>query len=221
MSSQPRAAKKPKARTVAKKKVAAKAPPTAKLPPVEEEPVEQTDADDISQAEQLDQAEQVESADQSEQSNPEDNEGEGKSLEQRLKDGIEELKDYKAVTRGFCNHQIELLEEALKENRKLRKFQKKPREKKDPKKPSVFEIPVPISDQLADFLDKPHGTTMSRNEVTHELHAYCDKHKLMDDGNRRNINPNAKFKKLLKGFPASGTQLTWLNIQSYIKHHYK
>lgn len=143
-----------------------------------------------------------------------------KTLDERLQESLEEFKDFKAMSRGFCNHQIELLQEARKEIRLLKKSQKKPREKKDPKKPSVFETPIPISNALADFLGKPHGTEMSRNDVTHELHAYCNEHNLMEEGNRRNINPDAEFKKLLKNIPA-GTQLTWLNIQTYIKHHYE
>lgn len=146
-----------------------------------------------------------------------------KQIEQRLNETIEELKDYKAMTRGMCNKFIECLEDAKKEIRLLRKQQKKPRVRKDPKKPCTFEIPVPISPELQKLLGLPPATVMSRNDVTHELHTYCEKHGLMQADNRRKINPNAELKALLRNYPENPTpeqSLSWLNIQTYLKHHY-
>jgi len=146
-----------------------------------------------------------------------------KKIEQRLDETIDELKEFKAMTRGMCNDFIDRLQDAKKEIRQLRKQQKKPRIKKDPKKPCVFEIKIRISDELCAFFNEPVGTEMTRNEVTHKLHGYCEKHGLMDPTNRRIIHPDDKFKLLLKNYPDNPTknqQLTWLNIQSFIKHHY-
>lgn len=146
-----------------------------------------------------------------------------KKIEQRLDETIDELKEFKAMTRGMCNDFIERLQDAKKEIRQLRKQQKKPRIKKDPKKPCVFEINTRISDELCVFFNEPIGTEMTRNEVTHKLHVYCEEHGLMDPTNRRIIHPDEKFKALLKNYPENPTkdqQLTWLNIQSFIKHHY-
>lgn len=144
-----------------------------------------------------------------------------KKIEQRLDETIVELKDFKAMVRGMCNEWIDRMMDAKREIRELRRTQKKPRPKnvREPKKPHQFEIPVPISEQLCNFLGKPKGTLMSRNQVTHAIHKYCDRNGLMQDTNRRNIDPDKKMKVILKGLP-SGTQLTWLNLQSYIKHHY-
>jgi chromatin remodeling complex protein RSC6 len=146
-----------------------------------------------------------------------------KKIEQRLNEQIEELKDFKAMTRGMCNKFIECLEDAKNEIRLLRKTQKKPRVKKDPTKPCTFEIPVPISDQMCELLGVPKGTVMSRNNVTHELHKYCEKHKLMNPNNRRFINPNDTLRAALKNYPENPSPqetLSWLNIQTYLKHHY-
>ena len=142
-----------------------------------------------------------------------------KKIEQRLEETIEELKDYKAMTRGLCNDLIERLLDAKREIRQLRKNQKKQRVKKDPKKPNVFETDILISDELCDFFAIPRGTKMSRNEVTHKLHKFCDDNNLMQPDNRRIIIINDKLRPLLRNY-APDQQITWLNIQSYIKHHY-
>ena len=142
-----------------------------------------------------------------------------KKIEQRLDETIEELKDYKAMTRGLCNDLIERLFDAKREIRQLRKNQKKQRVKKDPKKPNVFETDISISNQLCDFFEIPHGSKMSRNEVTHKLHKFCDDNNLMQKDNRRIIIVNDKLRPLLRNY-TPGEQITWLNIQSYIKHHY-
>jgi chromatin remodeling complex protein RSC6 len=151
--------------------------------------------------------------------NVEDDIAREKKIEQRLDETINELKEYKAMTRGMCNNFIDRLQEAKKEIRELRKQQKKPRVKKDPKKPCTFETKIKISDELCLFFDEPVGTEMTRNEVTHKLHGYCEKNGLMDPTNRRIIHPNDKFRALLHNY-ADDQQLTWLNIQSFIKHHY-
>ncbi len=142
-------------------------------------------------------------------------------IDQRLKEMIQELKDFKTMTRGLCNNFIETLEDAQREIKSLQKHQKQPRVRKNPKKPCTFEIPVPISKELCQLLQVPTGTIMSRNDVTHELHKYCDKHGLMNPENRRIINPNPQLKSLLKNYPEKPIiPLSWLNIQTYLKHHY-
>lgn len=142
-----------------------------------------------------------------------------KTILQRLDEQIEELKEFKALTRGLCNGMIDLLTESRKEIKTLQKKQKKPRVAKEPKKQSVFEVAVPISNELAAFFEKPSGTIMSRNDVTHEIHKYCVKNELMKTENRQIINPDVKLGSLLKNFPENG-ELTWLNLQTFIKHHY-
>lgn len=217
-SRQPRIAVK-KRTTVAKKKPA--------------EPNIESD-DDLSQAHQVKQVKQVKQLQPTEQAqqpaeqvepvepvdqSPQTEEEREKKIEQRLDETIEELKDYKAVTRGLCNDLIERLLDAKREIRQLRKNQKKQRVKKDPKKPHVFETDISISDQLCDFFKLPHGTKMSRNEVTHKLHKYCDDNQLMQADNRRIIIINDTLLPLLRNYKP-GDQITWLNIQTYIKHHY-
>lgn len=144
-----------------------------------------------------------------------------RKMEQRLQDMIEELKDYKAMVNGMCNNFIEQLTDAKREIKQLKRTQKKPRPTNinAPKKPFVFGVPTGLSDQMCEFLGLPAGTQMTRNDVTHQIHLYCKQHNLLADGDRRIINPDAKMETILSP-RANGEQLTYLNLQHYIKHNY-
>jgi chromatin remodeling complex protein RSC6 len=62
------------------------------------------------------------------------------------------------------------------------------------KKNSAFMKPVHVSETLAEIV----GTgPMPRTEVTKKVWEYIKKHKLQDETNKRNINPDAKLGKVL------------------------
>ena len=103
------------------------------------------------------------------------------------------------------------LKQALKASKKKRKSGNK--------EPSGFTKPAQISSELAAFLGKTEGTEMARTEVTKELQKYILSHKLQDPANRRNINPDAKLRKLL-GMKKSDS-LTYFNLQKWMKPHFK
>lgn len=103
------------------------------------------------------------------------------------------------------------LKQALKASKKKRKSGNK--------EPSGFTKPAKISSELAAFLGKAEGTEMARTEVTKELQKYILSHKLQDPANRRNINPDAKLRKLL-GMKKSDS-LTYFNLQKWMKPHFK
>jgi chromatin remodeling complex protein RSC6 len=84
--------------------------------------------------------------------------------------------------------------------------------------PSGFVKPAPISDELAKFLGKTSGTEMARVEVSKEINAYIKSHNLKDQKNGRIIHPDSKLTVLLNVKP--GEQLTYFNLQKYMKHHF-
>jgi chromatin remodeling complex protein RSC6 len=86
------------------------------------------------------------------------------------------------------------------------------------RKPSGFIKPTRISDELANFLGKTAGTEMARTEVSKEINAYICAHNLKDKANGRIIHPDAKLTALLK--ITIGNELTFFNLQSYMKHHF-
>jgi chromatin remodeling complex protein RSC6 len=85
--------------------------------------------------------------------------------------------------------------------------------------PSGFVKPTLISDQLADFLSKPHGSLLARTDVTREINAYIRANKLQDVTNGRKINPDAKLKKLLA--VKAEDELTYFNLQKFMSQHFK
>jgi upstream activation factor subunit UAF30 len=85
---------------------------------------------------------------------------------------------------------------------------------------SGFMRPVRISDELASFLGKATGTVMGRQAANDEIRQYVTLHNLKETekGKGRNINPDNKLSALLK-LPA-GEQLTYFNLQKYMKPHF-
>ena len=118
---------------------------------------------------------------------------------------------------GFVNNEISNLEQTISEQLHTKEIQ--PIEKPSKKKASSgFIKPTLISDELATFLGKEKGTLLSRTEVSKEIHKYISNNNLQDQLNRRIINPNANLKSLLK--LKNGEQLTYFNIQRYLKCHF-
>jgi chromatin remodeling complex protein RSC6 len=88
------------------------------------------------------------------------------------------------------------------------------------RKPSGFIKPTLISDELAAFLGKANGVEMARTDVSREINAYIQANDLKDKTNGRKIHPDAKLAALLK-FPVnSEEELTYFNLQRYMKHHF-
>ena len=83
---------------------------------------------------------------------------------------------------------------------------------------SGFQKPTLISDELAVFFNKPKGTRMARTEVSKEIHKYVTSNNLQNKENRRIIHPDAKLNKLLD---SKDEELTYFNLQKYLKHHFK
>ena len=86
------------------------------------------------------------------------------------------------------------------------------------RQPSGFVKPTRISDELAQFLGKTIGTEMARTEVSKEINGYIRTNSLQDPANGRKINADAKLSTLLK--LQKEDELTYFNLQRYMKHHF-
>ena len=84
--------------------------------------------------------------------------------------------------------------------------------------PSGFVKPTLISDELAMFLGKPVGTEMARTDVSRKINSYIKENGLQDTENGRKINPDEKLRKLLA--LSEEDELTYFNLQKYMKHHF-
>lgn len=92
------------------------------------------------------------------------------------------------------------------------------RKKNAKSRPSGFEKPTLISDELAVFFGKEIGTLMARTEVSSQIHEYVVQHNLQNAKNRRIIHPDASLKKLLN---VNNDELTYFNLQKYLKFHFQ
>jgi chromatin remodeling complex protein RSC6 len=112
------------------------------------------------------------------------------------------------------------LEKAMNREMKIAaKAASKKRRNSGNRKPSGFVKPTRISDELANFLGKEIGTEMARTDVSKEINAYIQAHSLQDKKNGRIIHPDGKLTKLLK--VAKEDELTYFNLQRYMKHHFQ
>ena len=84
--------------------------------------------------------------------------------------------------------------------------------------PSGFAKPGPVSDELRKFLNLTKNDEIARTEVTKAINAYCKKHDLQNQADKRKIQPDAPLRKLLK--LNKGDELTFFNLQTYLKFHF-
>ena len=103
----------------------------------------------------------------------------------------------------------------MKDARKNRRRKQAPLAEGEERKPSIFQIPVPITDELSVFLGGGKGNQMSRSAVTKAISVYVKENGLND---KHKINPNAALRKLLG--VKEGDELTIFNMQSYLQKHY-
>jgi len=112
-----------------------------------------------------------------------------------------------------------LQKRAEREMKQAQKNGQKRKRKSGNRAPSGFVKPTLISDQLADFLNKPRGSELARTDVTREINAYIRANNLQDKDNGRKINPDTKLKKLLAIKPSD--ELTYFNLQRYMSPHFQ
>jgi chromatin remodeling complex protein RSC6 len=84
--------------------------------------------------------------------------------------------------------------------------------------PSGFAKPTNLSNELCDFLSKPHGTSMARTEVTRIINEYIRNKNLQNPSDRRKILADDKLKSILNIDPEKG--LSYFSLQASIKHHF-
>lgn len=101
--------------------------------------------------------------------------------------------------------------------RELRHAHKASKKRKNAnRKPSGFEKPTTITDELAKFAGVESGTEISRTDATRKINEYIKKHDLQNPENKRQIQADATLKKLLK--LKKGDELSYFNLQKYMKH---
>lgn len=103
--------------------------------------------------------------------------------------------------------------------KKLTKTLKVDTDEDKPKRLNGFAKPTRISDELAAFLGVEKDTEIARTEVTKKLNVYIKENNLQNQENKKHIILDDKLKQLI--LVPDDVDLTFFNLQKYIKHHYK
>ena len=106
-----------------------------------------------------------------------------------------------------------------RELKTAQKLSSKKKRKAGNRAPSGFVKPTKISDELANFLEKPLGSEMARTEVTRDINKYIRSHNLQDTTNGRKINADTKLAQLLK--LKTTDELTYFNLQRFMSPHFE
>lgn len=90
-----------------------------------------------------------------------------------------------------------------------------------PHKMGALEKPVPITEELSDFLGLTRGEMYSRQVITKSINKYVKDNDLQNPENRRYILLESEAGLKLKALLRDPDQpLTFFNIQRYLKPHY-
>lgn len=136
----------------------------------------------------------------------------------KISDFGEKINQLSSLLSSLKNEYKSLEKTISRELKAAQKASQKKKRASGNRAPSGFVKPTLISDELAAFLGKDKGTELARTAVSKEINAYIRAAKLQDPANGRKINADAKLAKLLK--LSKGDELTYFNLQKYMKHHF-
>ena len=112
-----------------------------------------------------------------------------------------------------------LQKEVLKEQKDSKKKESKIKKKSGKKKaPSGFAVASLISNDLADFLNLPHGSEIARTEVTAKVIQYVKDNNLQNPEKKVQIIPDEKLTKILQ--QGENDFIKFFNLQTYLKKHF-
>ena len=148
------------------------------------------------------------------------------SSSDQLKAILSSLNEQSGNMKVLMNTVRGVLKDVEKQSKELEKLRNKKTRGKTERAanalPSGITKPVAISDELSKFLNVTIGTLVPRNEVTKGVSTYVKENQLSDPTNKQRFildeRPAAKALKTLLGNPAE--DVTYFNLQRYLKHHY-
>ena len=144
----------------------------------------------------------------------------------KLKELLVVLSNQSNVIKTLTSSVRGIVKDLEKQNKELEKYRNKKyrntSERKSSGAHSGITKPVVISEELSKFIGTEPGVLVARNEVTRKISAYVRENNLSDPTNRQKfvLNTTDEGKKLglLLGNP--DVDVSYFNLQKYIKHHY-
>jgi chromatin remodeling complex protein RSC6 len=145
------------------------------------------------------------------------------TLRSLINDNVKQIKENLAIFKTI-DHELKKLSVTAK------KFMKKKEKKLNSRKNvnNGFNALVKISDELADFLNLPHGSEIRPPQVSSLISKYANENNLKDQSNKAIYLCDAKMLKLLgpakypvkKSDPSLGMGVSIFNLNSYLKQHF-
>jgi chromatin remodeling complex protein RSC6 len=130
----------------------------------------------------------------------------------KLQSFVNDMKELISTVKTLQKEHVKMQKQTLKKSKKNTVDGAK-------RNPSGFAKPTKLSDELCDFLGVAHGSSMARTIVTKHINAYIKKNSLQDESDKRHIIPDDKLKTILS--IKEGDKLTYFNLQTFIKQHFK
>ena len=140
------------------------------------------------------------------------------SLASKLADYNSKIQQLSSIVSNLKTEYKQLEKLVAREMKNAQKNAQKKKRSSGNRAPSGFVKPTLISDELALFLGKDKGTELARTAVSKEINAYIRANSLQDKANGRKIHADAKLSKLLK--LGKDDELTYFNLQKYMKNHF-
>jgi chromatin remodeling complex protein RSC6 len=140
------------------------------------------------------------------------------SCEERIDNLTKQLSQVITLCKTMVVENKQLKRDWMKVNKELKKRTKrKNKQSGGVKQLSGFAKPTAISPELAKFLCVNTSDLLARTDVTKRINVYIKEHDLQNPKNRRIIVPDSKLSKLLKN---EGNEVTYFNLQRYMKIHF-
>jgi chromatin remodeling complex protein RSC6 len=135
----------------------------------------------------------------------------------------EHANDLEAQAKLLRAMAADLRKQARQHEKDIKEAQKKKNKRvKDPnapkRAPAGFARPTLLSEELCKFLNVPADEKIARTDVTKLLTKYIKDNNLQNPENRKEINMDAKLKKLLN--PPDNVVVTFFTLQTYMKPHF-
>ena len=143
-----------------------------------------------------------------------------------LKNVLVTLTEQATVIKSLINSVRNVIKESDKQSKELEKLRNKKSRVKAVRSADAAQSgitkPVAITDELAVFLGVAPGTLVPRNEVTKGVSTFVKQNDISDPANKQRFvlddRPAAKTLRALLGNPSE--DVTYFNLQKYLKHHY-
>jgi hypothetical protein len=108
----------------------------------------------------------------------------------------------------------------LKQSRKNRRRVVTTEVNTTPKNPSGFNKPGPVPQKIKDLLNLDSSVELPRTQITKLIYGYIKEHNLQKPTDKRVIVPNTAIRNLFGISDTETTEISFYNIQTYIKKLY-